>query len=213
MSSSGEYVWYMSYGSNLSEERFLCYIRGWTPPGSSKRNIGCRDTTLPIKDAPIIVDRPLLFALKSSGWNDGGVCFLGEKIEDNLPTWWRMYLITKEQFIEVVEQENGNSHDIGIDLDTARETGCHIFREKSWYGKVLFLWEKDDYPIFTFTHPDADSLTPNTPDMSYIKTIARWIQEAHRAKSLEEIIGYFLKKPGIQNYLDQEELQEMLSSS
>ena len=37
-----ELVWYLSYGSNLLEERFLCYIEGGTPPGSKSFHSGSR---------------------------------------------------------------------------------------------------------------------------------------------------------------------------
>ena len=37
-----ELVWYLSYGSNLLEERFLCYIEEGTPPGSKSFHSGSR---------------------------------------------------------------------------------------------------------------------------------------------------------------------------
>ncbi|MBL0236650.1 MAG: hypothetical protein IPQ02_08595 [Saprospiraceae bacterium] len=37
-----DYIWYASYGSNLLEERFQCYIKGGMPKGSTKTYLGCR---------------------------------------------------------------------------------------------------------------------------------------------------------------------------
>lgn len=42
-------VWYVSYGSNISENRFSCYIEGGIPEGSEKEEKGCENTTPPKK--------------------------------------------------------------------------------------------------------------------------------------------------------------------
>ena len=54
-------VWYIGYGSNLSKERFLCYITGGQPIGNAKSYEGCRDKTLPISDKSIIINNDLYF--------------------------------------------------------------------------------------------------------------------------------------------------------
>lgn len=55
-------VWYVSYGSNLSYERFLCYINGTTPKGSTKAEQGCRDKTLSNATGKITIPYKLYFA-------------------------------------------------------------------------------------------------------------------------------------------------------
>ncbi len=57
------YVWYVGYGSNLSEQRFLCYIQGGTPPFGKDSNRGCQDQTRPKAEKPIKIHYPLYFAL------------------------------------------------------------------------------------------------------------------------------------------------------
>src|SRR5205823_6117258 len=46
-------VWYVSYGSNLSAERFHYYIRGGRPPGAARTYPGARDRALPRADEAV----------------------------------------------------------------------------------------------------------------------------------------------------------------
>ena len=104
-------VWYASYGSNLSYSRFLCYINGGTPGGSSKRCEGCSDKTPPQDRRPITIPHELYFARESSSWGGKGVAFVKSQRDDNVKTFGRMYLITREQFTQIVRQENGRLPD------------------------------------------------------------------------------------------------------
>ena len=36
-------VWYVSYGSNMSEKRLAAYIGGGVPPGGNRANPGARE--------------------------------------------------------------------------------------------------------------------------------------------------------------------------
>ncbi len=61
------YVWYVGYGSNLSQQRFLCYITGRIPCFGKKKNDGCKkNQTLPADNKPIIIHYPLYFALPNN---------------------------------------------------------------------------------------------------------------------------------------------------
>lgn len=48
MTNLNEKVWYACYGSNMLQERFLCYIKGGQPAGANTSYNGCNDKTLPI---------------------------------------------------------------------------------------------------------------------------------------------------------------------
>ncbi|GAK12751.1 hypothetical protein [Geomicrobium sp. JCM 19039] len=121
-----EYVWYASYGSNLHHDRFLCYIEGGTPEGSEKTEIGCTDPTNPVKSEKEMLPYPLYFAKQSQRWQNEGVAFIGTKPIANTETYSRKYLITKEQFLEVVQQEN-NGIDVSLDLKQVMANGSHTF--------------------------------------------------------------------------------------
>jgi hypothetical protein len=103
-------VWYASYGSNLKRERFVCYIKGGTPKGSAKRNEGCRDKSEPAESRPISINGEIYFAGQSRPWGNGGVAFIRENSEQG-STLGRKYLITEEQFNDVVMQENSKEPD------------------------------------------------------------------------------------------------------
>jgi hypothetical protein len=152
MDSDKNYVWYASYGSNINRDRFMCYIQGGSPEGSTRVETGCRDTTPPIAEAAFQIQYPLYFAKEASGWQSQGVGFLGLHPEQNDVTYGKIYLITSEQFLDVVKQEN-NGLACNIDLNMVKDKGSVIFRPKAWYGNVLYLGEKDNYPVFTFTAP------------------------------------------------------------
>lgn len=68
-----KYVWYASYGSNLLEERFLCYIRGGQPAGSTESEPGARDPSLPLRSIQFSMPYPLYFAKERTKWGKGGV--------------------------------------------------------------------------------------------------------------------------------------------
>lgn len=72
-------VWYVSYGSNLMEERFHCYIKGGIPAGSNEAEKGCRDHTLPVHNKGCELPYPLYFAKDTSKWGTGGVAFIGHR--------------------------------------------------------------------------------------------------------------------------------------
>ncbi len=115
-----DYVWYVGYGSNLNEQRFLCYIQGGTPRFGRRSDIGCTDKTLPKDNRPITIHYPLYFALpvditKTENWDVGGVAFISPYKDTNTKTFCRMWKITKEQYEEVRVQE-GRS-----DLGTAKK--------------------------------------------------------------------------------------------
>ncbi len=70
-----KYVWYAGYGSNLCEERFLCYIKGGKFRWGGRKSSGCDDKTLPEEKGRITIPFPLYFAERSRGWQGGGVAF------------------------------------------------------------------------------------------------------------------------------------------
>merc|ERR1712000_428846 len=74
-----ELVWYLSYGSNLLEERFLCYIEGGTPPGSKSFHSGSRDKRKPIQSKGCFLRHEMVFARESATWQNGSVAFIKEK--------------------------------------------------------------------------------------------------------------------------------------
>ncbi|MBP1971411.1 hypothetical protein J2Z83_003550 [Virgibacillus natechei] len=202
-------VWYVSFGSNIFQERFLCYINGDRPHGSTKKETGCEDKTPPKASEKVELAYPLYFSKERSKWGEGGVAFIGHETMNNTMTIGRKYLITDEQFIEVVAQEN-NQYDLDIDLHDVIEKG-HKSVNSGWYGRLVYLGDKDGYPMFTFTsNQPIDDTTFTKPSAAYLSTITSGLLELGLSK--DGIVEYFLNKNGIEENFTKEALTHYLFS-
>lgn len=152
----GKYVWYACYGSNLSKERFLLYIKGGNCRYNDRYYVGCEDKGEPIKDRPVTIPHRLYFGNVSQSWYGGGVAFIDLKRNTEEKTLGRMYLITEEQFKQVQKQEGPGPN---------------------WYGMVLELGEVDGYKIKTFT---SEEIRPaNLPDKRYLEVFSIGLKETY----------------------------------
>ncbi|MBN2853299.1 MAG: hypothetical protein JXQ23_11245 [Clostridia bacterium] len=147
------YVWYLCYGSNLLEERFMYYIRGGFFEDNQTMYKGCTDKSSPLRIKSHIIHHEMYFAEKSRKWGNGGVCFLKKEEDISVNTYARMYLITEEQFNEVMHQEG------------------------PWYGYKLKLGMEEGYPIYSFTAVNQSSAT-NKPHQSYLDVIKKGLKQA-----------------------------------
>ncbi|WP_163970259.1 hypothetical protein [Oceanobacillus halotolerans] len=196
-------VWYVSYGSNICEDRFLCYIYGGTPEGSEKREVGCHDKTPPKRSEKAEIPYPLYFAKEKSKWGKGGVAFIGNETKREELTIARKYLITAEQFCEVVEQENNNQR-LDIDVNKIISEG-HLDINAGWYGRLMYLGDKNGNPMFTFTN--TEPMTDQTftiPPSTYLSIIGRGLLELGLTD--EAVAEYFLLKRGIKGKFTKESL-------
>ncbi|PKR85581.1 hypothetical protein [Heyndrickxia camelliae] len=196
-------VWYVSYGSNLYRDRFMCYIQGGQPEGSEKVEKGCRDQTPPKADEKIELRYPLYFAKNRSKWGKGGVAFIDHQENPDVKTIGRMYLITNEQFEDVVAQEN-NEENLTIPLEKVIDNGFHNINE-NWYGRIVFLGYKEGAPMFTFTNPvSMNGETFFTPPSSYVKIISKGLEELGMSRN--DIVHYFKQCGGIKDSFTKEQL-------
>lgn len=207
MNDSKKYVWYASYGSNLNSKRFLCYIKGGNPAGSTRVETGCKDPTPPKDVSTFTIHYPLYFAKKALGWQSQGVAFIGLNQAADTVTYSKKYLITLEQFLDVVKQEN-NGTECEIDFNVVKEKAFKIFRKNAWYGNILYLGEDKGYPIYTFTAPwDMAEVECNKPSHPYLRTIINGLKTDF---TNEEIYSYFKNKPGIRGNYTEEELAQVI---
>lgn len=88
------HVWYACYGSNLSKERFMKYIRC------------CTDKTPPSEDRPFLFRHPIYFAKSASNWQNGGKAFLDDSSVGM--TYGRAYKITRDQYEEIKQFEGAD---------------------------------------------------------------------------------------------------------
>lgn len=205
----GRLVWYVSYGSNLDRDRFMCYIEGGRPECSMQREIGCQDKTPPRALKPVTIPFPLYFAKESSRWDNKGVAFIGLQRSETEQTLGRMYLIIEEQFIEVVRQENNNLS-IPIDLEEVKKNGSKVFR-KPWYGNIIYLGEEEGHPKFTFTASTEMGDEPFiAPLLKYMRTMISGLREVYDLPKTD-LVKYLLEKPGIQGFYCSEKIEGLVN--
>lgn len=202
------YLWYASYGSNISKTRFECYITGGRPTGSARDYEGCSNKTLPLNQFVFTTPRELYFAKRSKSWSNGGVGFItSNEVPDSL-TICKAYLIRVDQFIEVALQESRGLTREHFDFQKCYKDGYYEMNCKSWYGLLLFLGLEEGYPIFTFTSCKALNSEINKPNEHYLLTIITGFKEL-RYKN-EYIVSYLESKRGIKEYFTHSDLVSLV---
>jgi hypothetical protein len=134
-------IWYLGYGSNLSRDRFACYVVGGTPPGASRTYDGCRDRTLPRSVVPLRVPGRLTFAGESTVWG-GGMAFLDP--DGDSQVHGRAYLVREQQLADLFDQEPR-------------------------YETQSVVGERDGVPVVAFT--STATLEAAAPSAAYLSTI------------------------------------------
>jgi hypothetical protein len=197
-------IWYAAYGSNLSRDRFDCYLNGGTPEGAKHAYPGCRDGSEPKEDRPGEIQAELAFGGTSLTWG-GGVAFVSP--DDGHRTKVRMYLITLEQFEDVVAQENWlKVGDVTLHEPLSEE---RIVGPEHVYGCVVPLGELEGQPILTVTQHRGTREAK--PTLAYVRHIARGLREAH-AMSDDEVVSYLAPKRGIDGMIGPLDLSSALGS-
>ncbi|MFC7746182.1 hypothetical protein [Lentibacillus kimchii] len=150
---------------------------------------------------------PLYFAGESDRWQHGGAAFIGLDRNENCNTYSTKYLVTEEQFKDVVEQEN-DGLDLAVNFDAIIKDGSKTLRD-SWYGTILYLGEEDGYPIFTFTSGRDLDVSVNAPSDAYLSMIIQGLETTVDLAD-SDILDYLRTKPGIDGRYSQKELEELL---
>lgn len=176
-------VWYVSYGSNMSEQRLFAYLEGGTPPGGNRRNPGARDTTRPRRSLPVDLPGSLYFAGQSSQWS-GGVAFYDHDDTSRGPTAARAYLITAEQFADVATQEMQRVPQVGDPLEEVVLGGIDGGRHRAGPGHYETLVEVgrlEGAPLLLFTAPHGMQHVEHTqPSPAYIAMLAEGLRESRK---------------------------------
>lgn len=149
-------VWYAGYGSNLSQERFTCYISGGTCVENGKTYRGCSDTTPPRATRNRGYSGQMYFGNSSPSWGGSGVAFYDPAQRDECNTvHMKLYQITRQQFHDVQGQE-GNSD--------------------RWYGRMVCL-EVDNHGLPVYTLTSETPRPKNAPSEAYKNLIASALQK------------------------------------
>ena len=153
-----DYIWYACYGSNLSSERFTCYIKGGFY--ENKNYDGCFDKRLWKETLWCKVNGKMYFAKQSPRWDKCGVAFYNNQAKGQ--TLMRLYKITRYQLEEIKNQEGG------------------------WYDDIKHLgFAEDGYPIFTITSKTI--YQQNEPSEKYSSFIIKALTEEFGMKETTAI--------------------------
>src|SRR5687767_10016142 len=115
-------LWYVAYGSNLSLDRFRVYLQGGRLLSGTRDYPGCRDPLEPQQDVSLMIPGGLRFVGVSSVWG-GGMAVYDARAAGEVAA--RAYLITAEQFVDVLAQEMRLEPGLDVNLSLVRETGWH----------------------------------------------------------------------------------------
>lgn len=192
-SDGPELVWYACYGSNCSPARFRAYLEGGSPPGGSHVHRGSRDASRPVASGPITFPHAVCFRGHSVGWG-GAPAFLEHAAAES-GALGRRYLITREQFEDVLAQEN--RIDDSAVVDAGRPVGDRQLVYDRPYGQVLTLAPVDGHPVLTFTSEQPPEVRePGPPSAAYLGTIVRGLAEIHPLDP-DQIAARLLEASGV----------------
>jgi hypothetical protein len=207
-------VWYVSYGSNICRARFLAYIQGGRVAGNDVVYQGCADTSPPVGDVPLELPRSLYFAGWSPRvWGGTSAAFITLAAQ-GASTLARAYLIAREQFVEVVRQENGNQgevDDFDVKLARARQRGHARMLASGTYTELVYCGERDGHPMLSFTASE-DRRVFKRPSAPYLRVIASGLKECHGLRN-GEVAAYLGDRPGIRGTWTHHELLDILQTA
>lgn len=125
-----EYVWYVSYGSNMLEERFMSYILGGYCERNGREYEPCEDTSMPIDSKKVWIPYNMYYSNFNQGsWENSAVSFLD--INAIGESYGRAYLIKKTQ-LEHIHRSEGMG--------------------RNWYPDLVELEDIEGIKAVTFTN-------------------------------------------------------------
>ncbi|MGM7646192.1 histone deacetylase [Nocardia sp. JW2] len=206
-------IWYAAYGSNMCAARFDYYRLGGTPPGTDHLYAGFRDPTPPAKTTALTVPGTVYFAWQSPVWT-GGVAFYTDQPAPGWPNGAvaRGYLLTLDQFADLLDQEMYRTPGRGFDVSRVVEEGRVRFGPGR-YETVVHLGDEDGVPILTFTAPwlpEAVEVQP--PSARYLAMIGAGLREG-QGWDTDRIVDYLRVRPGVAGQWDERELRAALLST
>jgi hypothetical protein len=192
-------VWYAAYGSNLRRERFSCYLSGGRPEGSARTYAGCRDPAPSRAEGSIRFPGRIAFGGESTVWT-GGMAFVDPGGHGQVAA--RTYLITLEQFSDVVAQEIRQIPGRDIPVAVTRRGGRHGLGPGR-YDTVLRVGVRDGLPVLAITA--ADLPEPAPPADAYLWSMAHGLHATFEFDQAA-FADYLSPAPGIDGEWSRERL-------
>ena len=169
-------------------------------------------TRLPRDDVALELSHSLYFAGRSKRWGGTSAAFVSLHVLDP-PSLVRAYLITQEQFVDVVRQENNLQADIADfeqRLHDAMARGHARLLPTGFYTELLFCGERGGHPMLTFTASD-DRADVGRPSAAYLQMIGTGLRECHGVTT-EQAVNYLIDRPGVRGMWTAKELTDLLTA-
>ena len=198
-------LWYVAYGTNLSSARFRVYLQGGRPVGGARHHPGSRDPLAPKSNVSLLIPGGIRFVGESSIWG-GGMAIYDARADGEVAA--RAYLITAEQFVDILAQEMRLEPGLDVDLAPVQETGWHTFGPGR-YQTLGHLGNHEDFPMLTFTCADIDGHPVKRPSEAYLRTMALGLRESHRWTSTQ-IGDYLARFPGAAGAWTPESIEDLM---
>ena len=205
-------VWYVAYGSNLALDRFRCYVSGGRPLGGAREYDGCRDPREPEQTVSLEVPGGLVFAGESLVWT-GGMAFYNPEAPGLVAC--RAYLVTADQFADVIAQEmrrppGGEFAQALASVATTVES-VHAMGPGR-YETITRLGVRDDVPLLTVTHGEVADLVPAPPSAAYLRWLSTGLREAHGWDSAT-IASYLVAASGVRDTWTVDDIEAIAAGS
>jgi hypothetical protein len=192
-------VFYAAYGSNLSAERFACYLEGGNAPGASRSLPGARDRRRSRSWRALRVPGRLYFYGHSQTWAGAPAAFepAAPKADQSGPEIFaRAWLLGWDQLEDVMAQENGRDHQALDVAPAALVEGFSMLGGTRRYDRLLCLGTLEGLPVLTFTAPGPpESVTPAAPSLAYLAHIISGLRETFDLDD-PAIVDYLGHVPG-----------------
>jgi hypothetical protein len=191
-------VFYAAYGSNLSAERFACYIAGGAARGASRALPGARDRRRPESWQALRLPGRLVFYGYSQTWDGAPAAFepAAAAVQSGPETLARAWRLTWEQLEDVMAQENGRSTcPLEVEAD-ALVKNFSMLAGPGRYDRLLCVGALEGRPVLTFTAPESpEAVIPAAPSLTYLHHIITGLRETF-ALDDSAIAGYLGRAPG-----------------
>jgi hypothetical protein len=191
-------VFYAAYGSNLSAERFACYIGGGTAAGASRALPGARDRRPPESAHALRLPGRLSFRGHSSTWGGAPAIFepATHKGHGGAEVFARVWRLGWRQLEDVMAQENGRAT-IPLDVESAALVdGTSMLVGPGRYDRLVCVGIHEGLPVLTFTAPASlESVPPEAPSLAYLAHIITGLRETFGLVD-SEVVEYLGGAPG-----------------
>ncbi|WP_353826497.1 histone deacetylase [Agromyces sp. SYSU T0242] len=167
-------VWYVAYGSNLSRERFRCYVVGGRPEGGARTYEGCREPDEPADDVAVQIPGALYFGGRSRVWG-GGIATWEPHARGSVAA--RAYLLTVRQFADVLAQESWRPRGDAIDLRALRSSG-RLRVGPGRYETLVGVGRRRGIPMVSFAGEHGRARDVAAPAGAYLRMMATGLHES-----------------------------------